>query len=220
MATSDLAYTGASQTEPADAGIWEYSSSKQMWTDMTAPDSALISKTTPDAGSYVIASASETNAIVTIDTLGPQIFQVGEQVTISGMSVASYDGTYAIASIGSSTSFSFVSGTTGLAGATGGTFTDNNVTLTASTIPGLTVGQSFTLAGESQAGYNGTFTVASIGVDKNASPYVTYSDDFDIASAKESGTTVTITTSTVQNFQVGEQVNIEVYPSPLLSLLA
>ncbi|EFO81719.1 BNR repeat-containing protein [Oscillochloris trichoides DG-6] len=69
-----------------------------------------------------IASASQSGTTVTITTNGPHGFSAGQVVTIAGVSVAGYNGTFTIAYLTSATSFVY-GAASGLAPATGGTAT-------------------------------------------------------------------------------------------------
>ena len=124
--------------------------------------------------------ASESGTTVTITTSTPNGFVVGQTVTIAGLTPAGYNGTYTIASVSSSTSFTYFNATTGLTptttagtvilnagtafipATTGATESGNVVSITTAAPHGFIVGQSVTIAGLTPAGYNGTFTVASV----------------------------------------------------------
>ncbi len=68
-----------------------------------------------------ITSASESGTTVTITSAANPIgLIVGDKVTISGVSVGTYNGIYAVTAIPSSTTFQYTSASTGLAAATGG----------------------------------------------------------------------------------------------------
>jgi hypothetical protein len=77
--------------------------------------------------SLSVSSISETRGIgvATVVTSSPDGFNVGDLVTISGASVSSYDGTFAVSSIVNSTTFTFVTAS-GLAASTGGTAATND----------------------------------------------------------------------------------------------
>jgi hypothetical protein len=83
----------------------------------------------PSADSQVfnISTATESGNTVTITTTNPHNFFVGEQVLIAGVSVAGYNGAFVVATVPSSTTFTYTDATGSLANATGGTATDNDV---------------------------------------------------------------------------------------------
>ena len=60
---------------------------------------------------------------MTIATSSPHTLQVGETVTVSGVAVAGYNGTYTVTAVPSSRSFQYTSRTTGLPVSGGGTAT-------------------------------------------------------------------------------------------------
>src|SRR5207248_2163282 len=100
---------------------------------------------------------------------------VGDSVTIAGVSVAGYNGTFTVTRVGTRL-FTYLDTTTGLGGGTGGTFTDTTaagtaqpitsateagpttVTITSTLSP--TAGDTVTITGVTPAGYNGTYTAA------------------------------------------------------------
>src|SRR5262249_17516341 len=94
-------------------------------------------------------SATESGTTATITTAVRHNFSVGQQVTVSNVSVGGYNGTFAITAADNGTT-SAITGASWAAGAA--TFTANNTFL-----PGQTV----TVPGMTPAGYNGTFPVAS-----------------------------------------------------------
>ncbi len=67
--------------------------------------------------------ATEATNTVTITTTAAHGFGVGESVTIAGVGVAGYNGTYVVTSVPSSTKFTYTDATAGLANSGGGTAT-------------------------------------------------------------------------------------------------
>ena len=122
-----------------------------------------------------ITSASESGTTVTITTTGnPYGLVAGDIVTIAAVSVAGYNGNFAVTAIPSGTTFQYTT-TSGLGAGTGGTAqlpspatitsaseAGSTVTVTTTGNPGLVVGAVVTIAGVSVAGYNGNFAVAAI----------------------------------------------------------
>jgi|GEM_PF-600852 len=101
--------------------------------------------------------------VVTITTTAAHGFAVGQTVTIAGVSDSSFNGTFTIASVPSSTMFTYVQ--TGSASTSGGgtvTSTSSVVTITTTAAHGFAVGQTVTIAGVSDSTFNGTFTIASV----------------------------------------------------------
>ncbi len=68
------------------------------------------------------AGATESGSLVTITTTAPHSFNIGDLVTISGVAVSGYNGTFYVAVPGlSATSFTYTAPTAGLAASGGGT---------------------------------------------------------------------------------------------------
>src|SRR6266404_9721564 len=78
----------------------------------------VTSGTVPTAAT--ISSTSETGTTVTVTTASANTLTVGATVTISGVTPAGYNGTFTIASVPSTASFTYTDGTTGLADGSGG----------------------------------------------------------------------------------------------------
>jgi hypothetical protein len=76
----------------------------------------------------VITSAVESGSTVTITTSAttPTNFGRGTAITVTGVGVAGYNGSFTIKAILSSTSFTYTDGTTGLLNSSGGTVTGGN----------------------------------------------------------------------------------------------
>jgi hypothetical protein len=115
--------------------------------------------------------AEENGNTVTIATGNPHTLQVGDSVTIGGVGVAGYNGTWTVTAVPSSRSFQYSNPTAGLATSGGGTVTfvnpgatESGTTVTISTaLPhGRSVGDVVTISGVSPTGYNGTFTITAV----------------------------------------------------------
>ena len=125
-------------------------------------------------GIYPITAADEAHTVTIRTPATATLPAVGDSVTIAGVSVAGYNGTFTVTRVGTRL-FSYLDTTTGLPTGTGGTFTDTTaagtaqpitsatetgpttVTITSTLSP--TVGDSVTITGVTPAGYNGTYTV-------------------------------------------------------------
>ena len=70
-----------------------------------------------------ISTTSEASSTVTITTSAAHGFIVGQTVTILGVGVSGYNGVFTIATVPSSTTFTYTDSHTGLAGSSGGTAT-------------------------------------------------------------------------------------------------
>ena len=120
---------------------------------------------TQPAGVTIAASpngANENGYLVTITTSAAHELSGGQTVTISGVGVAGYNGTFTVVSVLSATQFTYVAGVTGLANSGGGTSASATVTIQTTAAHGLSAGQLVTISGAGVSGYNGTFNVASV----------------------------------------------------------
>jgi len=114
--------------------------------------------------------AEETGNTVTIALPNPHTLQVGDIVTIAGVGVAAYNGTYTVTSIPSSRSFTYTNPASNLAVSGGGTVTlpagvsesGNTVTVRTTAAHGRSVGDTVTITGVGVAGYNGTFAITAV----------------------------------------------------------
>ncbi len=115
--------------------------------------------------------AEENGSTVTIATSSPHTMQVGETVTVSGVAVAGYNGTYTVTAVPSSRAFQYTSATTGLPVSGGGTATPaipgasssgTTATIHTSADHGRSVGDVVVISGVSVGGYNGTYTITAV----------------------------------------------------------
>src|SRR5581483_3650890 len=86
----------------------------------------------------------------------------GESVTISGVGVAGYNGTFPVVTVLSSTQFTYIAGASGLAASGGGTAASATATIQTSAPHGFVTGQLVTIAGVGVTAYNGTFAVTGV----------------------------------------------------------
>jgi len=128
--------------------------------------------------------AMESGNTVTITTSSVHGLVTGQTVTIAGFTgaYAGYNGTFTVASVPSTTTFTYTDSTSGLVKSGGGTatgygLTESGNTVTAwTTVPsGLTVGEPVTISVAGVAGYNGTFTITSLPGGSNSTTF-TYTD--------------------------------------------
>ena len=106
--------------------------------------------------------ATENGFLVTITTTTAHGLTAGQSVTIAGVGVAGYNGTFPVVTIPSSTQFTYIAGASGLAASGGGTSASATATIQTQTAHGLVPGQLVTTAGIGVAGYNGTFTITGV----------------------------------------------------------
>jgi len=120
---------------------------------------------TQPAAVAIVASpngAAQNGYLVTITTSAAHGLSAGQSVTVAGVGVAGYNGTFAVVSVPSATQFTYIAGAVGLANSGGGTAASATVTLQASAAHGLSAGQLVTIAGVGVSGYNGTFAAATV----------------------------------------------------------
>src|ERR1700744_1665 len=108
------------------------------------------------------AGATENGFLVTITTATAHGLSAGQSVTIAGVGVTSYNGTYPVVTVLNSTQFTYLAGASGLANSGGGTSASTTTTIHTLTSHNLSVGQLVAIAGVAVSGYNGTFAVASV----------------------------------------------------------
>ena len=131
---------------------------------------------TQPAAASIVASpngASESGYLVTITTTAAHGLTAGQTVTVAGVAVANYNGTFTVVSVPSTTQFTYVCGTGGLANSGGGIAASATVTIQTSAPHGLASSQLVTIAGVGVSSYNGTFPVASV-VDSTHFTYNAY----------------------------------------------
>jgi hypothetical protein len=108
------------------------------------------------------AGAKENGFLVTITTTTAHGLAAGQSVTIAGVGVAGYNGTFPVVAVPMATQFTYIAGASGLAPSGGGTSASAVATIQTSTAHGFVVGQLITTNGIGVAGYNGTFAVATV----------------------------------------------------------
>ncbi|HEY7016883.1 MAG TPA: M12 family metallo-peptidase [Gaiellaceae bacterium] len=127
-----------------------------------APSATQLGGATEDGNTVTIA----TGATGATHTLQP-----GDVVTIAGVGVAGYNGTFTVTSVPSSRSFTYTNPISGLARSGGGTITlavpgltesGNTVTVHTAAAHGRSVNDIVVISGAGVAGYNGTFAVTSV----------------------------------------------------------
>jgi len=106
--------------------------------------------------------ATESGYLVTITTGAAHGLSTGQNVTIAGVGASGYNGTFAVLSVPSTTQFTYVVGTTGLANSGGGTAASGTVTIQTAAAHSFAAGQLVTVSGVGVAAYNGTFAVSSV----------------------------------------------------------
>jgi hypothetical protein len=106
--------------------------------------------------------ATENGFLVIITTSAAHGLSVGQSVTITGVGVSGYNGTFPVVSAPSTTQFTYIAGVSGLAASGGGTTASATVTIQTTVAHGFVFGQLVTTAGIGVAGYNGTFAITSV----------------------------------------------------------
>jgi len=106
--------------------------------------------------------ATENGFLVTITTSAAHGLSAGQSVTISGVGVSGYNGTFPVVAVLNSTQFTYIAGASGLAASGGGTSASATATIQTSASHGFVVGQLVTTSGIGVAGYNGTFAITGV----------------------------------------------------------
>lgn len=120
---------------------------------------------TQPAAVAILASpngATENGFLVTITTSVAHGLSAGQSVTISGVGVSGYNGTFPVVAAPTSTTFTYIAGVSGLAASGGGSAASATTTIQTTSAHGFVVGQLVTTSGIGVAGYNGTFPVTSV----------------------------------------------------------
>jgi hypothetical protein len=108
------------------------------------------------------AGATQGGFLVTITTTAAHGLGAGQSVTISGVAIANYNGTFPVSAVLTSTQFTYILGVSGLAASGGGTAASCTATIQTTSAHGFVPGQLITTSGIGVAGYNGTFNIASV----------------------------------------------------------
>ncbi len=106
--------------------------------------------------------ATENGFLVTITTAAAHGLSAGQSVSIAGVSVAGYNGTFPVVSVPSTTQFTYIAGASGLAASGGGTAASATATIQTASAHAFVTGQLVTTTGIGVAGYNGTFPITSV----------------------------------------------------------
>ncbi len=115
--------------------------------------------------------AVRSSNVVTVTTTTAHGFALSQSVTISGSSDSSFNGTFTITSVPSTTTFTYSQsgvnasssgGTAAVGSSTASIVTSSTVTIVTTTSHGFAAGQSVTIAGVSDSSFNGTFTIGTI----------------------------------------------------------
>jgi hypothetical protein len=106
--------------------------------------------------------ATQNGFLVTITTSTAHGLAAGQSATISSVAVSSYNGTFPVVAILSTTQFTYIAGVSGLAASGGGTSASGTATIQTTTAHGFVTGQLVTTSGVGVVGYDGTFTITSV----------------------------------------------------------
>ncbi len=106
--------------------------------------------------------STENGFLVTITTTAAHGLAAGQSVTIAGVGVAGYNGTFPVVSAPTTTQFTYIAGASGLAASGGGTAASATATIQTTAAHGFVAGQLVTTSGIGIAGYNGTFPITAV----------------------------------------------------------
>ena len=158
-----------------------------------------------DSGS---SATSTTN--VTATSAAAHGFTAGQDVTISGADPSGFNGTFAITSTPSATTFTFNTPTALAANTTAGSAASRTLTATAtSTGHGLSDGDSVTIAGATPADYNGVQTITLLDANRftyTASDYL--ADASGTITGTVGGTGALAITASAHGFSSGDLITI------------
>ena len=175
-------------------GVADYNGT---WTVTAIPTSRSFQYTNPVSGlatsgggtiTFGVPGASEAGTTVTIRTSAVHNRTVGEVVTIAGVGVAGYNGTFTITAVPTSRTFEYTAGVAGLASSGGGTSTfnspfqvrigaNNSAVIGTTTLPFTSANVqtainaiagfagTVTVAGAASTGFTVTYGGASAGID-------------------------------------------------------
>src|SRR5271168_1140271 len=108
------------------------------------------------------SGATENGFLVTITTTSSHGLSAGQSVTIAGVAVTGYNGTFPVVAVPNPTQFTYIAGASGLAASGGGTSASATATIQTTTAHGFVVGQLVTTTGIAVTGYNGTFPITAV----------------------------------------------------------
>jgi hypothetical protein len=108
------------------------------------------------------AGATQSGFLVTVTTTAAHGLTAGQSVTISGIGVANYNGTFPVSAVPNSTQFTYILGISGLTTSGGGIAASCLATIQTASSHGFVSGQLVTTSGISVTGYNGTFAIANV----------------------------------------------------------
>src|SRR5437588_473280 len=106
--------------------------------------------------------ATENGFLVTITTTSAHGLSAGQSVTVAGVGVAGYNGTFPVVSVPTSTQFTYIAGASALAASGGGTAASATATIQTAVAHGFVTGQLVATSGLGVAGYNGTFSITTV----------------------------------------------------------
>ncbi len=133
--------------------------------NVTVAISAAPTGATQPASIAISASptgATENGFLVTITTTAPHGLAAGQSVSIAGVGVTGYNGTFPIVSVPTLSQFTYIAGGSGLAASGSGTAASATATIQTTAAHGFVVGQLVTTTGIGVVGYNGTFPITAV----------------------------------------------------------
>jgi len=125
----------------------------------------------PSSSTFTYPGAAEVGHVVSMNTTTAHHLNVGDVVTVKGVPVDGYNGTWTVTAVPRTTEFQFIDPVAGLAqtgtGAVipssfGAVESGNTVTVTTLTPHNLVVGTKITVGGMTVDGYNGWYSVSAV----------------------------------------------------------
>src|SRR5258708_22142057 len=105
--------------------------------------------------------ATENGFLVTITTTSVHGLSAGQSVTIAGLGISGYNGTFPVVSTPTTMQFTYIAGASGLAASGGGSAASATATIQTTAAHGFVTGQLVTTTGIGVSGYNGTYPIAT-----------------------------------------------------------
>src|SRR5258708_3067410 len=133
--------------------------------NVTVAISASPNGATQPAAVAIVASpsgATENGFLVTITTTAAHGLSAGQSVTIAGVGVAGYNGTFPVVSAPTTTQFTYIPPASALAPSAGPPAPSPPAPIQTTSSHGFVTGQLVTTTGIGVAGYNGTFPITAV----------------------------------------------------------
>jgi YVTN family beta-propeller protein len=158
---NDVAGGNSSVGTISSSGLYTAPASPPTYTTTTIAANGAVRAS--NAVTITSNGAVRASDVVTITTTTAHGFLTGQRIVIAGVSDSSFNGSFTIASVPTSTTFTYSqTGTNATSGGGTAALATPAVTITTTTAHGFLTGQRIVIAGVSDSSFNGSFTVASV----------------------------------------------------------